>query len=70
MALNDNTHSSLNGGGQTTINGERIKEKAKSIYDIVISNSTTAKSRFYKQLSCNYKLLEEKCEEYKLKYLT
>lgn len=29
MALNDNTHSSLNGGGQTTINGERIKEKAR-----------------------------------------
>ena len=29
MALNDNTHSSLNGGGQTTINGEKIKERAR-----------------------------------------
>lgn len=27
MALNDNTWSSLNGGGQTTLNGEKIKEK-------------------------------------------
>ena len=53
-----------------TKNKERIKEKAKQIYDIVTSDSCTAKARFYKQLSCNYKLLEEKCEEYKLKYLT
>ena len=53
-----------------TKNKERIKEKAKQIYDIVTSDSNTAKTRFYKQLSCNYKLLEEKCEEYKLKYLT
>ena len=30
MALNDNTYSSFNGGGQTTINGERIKEKTRT----------------------------------------
>ena len=53
-----------------TKNKERIKEKAKQIYDIVTSDSVTAKARFYKQLSCNYKFLEEKCEEHKLKYLT
>ena len=53
-----------------TKNKERIKEKAKQIYDIVTSDSCTAKARFYKQLSCSYKFLEEKCEEYRKMYLT
>ena len=39
--------------------------KAEMIYSIVCSNSDTKMARFYKELSCNYKLLEEKCLEYK-----
>lgn len=47
-----------------TDNKKEILEKSKKIYDIVTSkkNSTTAK--FYKEISCNFKLLEEKAVDY------
>ena len=42
-------------------------EKAEKIYNIVSNNSKGKMAKFYKELSCNFKLLEEKCNEYKKK---
>lgn len=42
-----------------TKNRERIKEKARKLYDIVTSNKTDVKTRFYKKISCDFKSLEE-----------
>lgn len=42
----------------------KIKEKASSLYDMVVSDENSNKTRFYKKLSCNFKVLEEKCKEY------
>ena len=39
--------------------------KAEKIYDIVTKNSKSKMAKFYKDLSCDFKLLEEKCSEYK-----
>ena len=46
-------------------NRAKIMEKAEKIYSIVTKNSKSKMSKFYKDLSCNFKLLEEKCLEYK-----
>lgn len=51
-----------------TENKHKIMHKAERIYSIVSSNSNSKMARFYKELSCNYKLLEEKCLEYNLKH--
>lgn len=40
-------------------------DKATKIYSIVTSNQKSKVSRFYKDLSCDFKLLEEKCLKYK-----
>jgi len=40
-------------------------EKATKIYSIVTKNNKNKMTRFYKDLSCNFKLLEEKSLEYK-----
>lgn len=41
-------------------NTNRIREKAKKLYEIV----TVDKKDFFVSLSCNFKLLEEKCLKY------
>lgn len=46
-------------------NRAKIMQKAEKIYSIVTKNSKSKMSKFYKDLSCNFKLLEEKCLEYK-----
>lgn len=47
-------------------NKEKIIEKAKKIYKIVTSENIKSKTnKFYKDLSCDFKLLEIKCKEYK-----
>ena len=46
-------------------NKVKILEKAERIYDIVNKKSKSRMSKFYKDLSCNFKLLEEKSLEYK-----
>ncbi len=38
--------------------------KATKIYNIVSNDKNNKISKFYKGLSCNFKLLEEKCLEY------
>ncbi len=48
-------------------NRQKIIEKAEKIYHIVTNNKNSKVSKFYKDLSCNFKLLEEKCLEYKIK---
>ena len=48
-------------------NRKKIMEKAEKIYNIVSNNSKGKMAKFYKELSCNFKLLEEKCNEYKKK---
>ena len=48
-----------------TDNRKKIIEKAEKLYNIVTSNSKSKMSKFYKNLSCNFKLLEEKSLEYK-----
>lgn len=48
-------------------NKQRIMYKAKKIYNIVTRESKSKMAKFYKDLSCNFKLLEEKCLEYKEK---
>ena len=41
-------------------------EKAEKIYSIVTKNSKSKTAKFYKDLSCDFKLLEEKSTEYKV----
>ncbi len=45
-------------------NKEKIIEKATKIYSIVTKNNKNRMTEFYKGLSCNFKLLEQKCLEY------
>ena len=44
---------------------QKIMDKATKIYSIVTSNKKSKVSKFYKDLSCDFKLLEEKCLKYK-----
>lgn len=46
-------------------NKKRIMDKAERIYSIVIGDSKSKMAKFYKELSCNFKSLEEKYMEYK-----
>lgn len=48
-----------------TNNKRKIMEKAEKIYSIVTNDKRSKMNKFYKELSCNFKLLEEKCLEYK-----
>lgn len=48
-------------------NKTKIIEKAEKIYNVVSNNSKSKMAKFYKELSCNFKLLEEKSKEYKKK---
>ena len=45
-------------------NRQKILKKAETIYNIVTSSGENKMTIFYKNLSCNYKLLEEKSSEY------
>ena len=47
-------------------NREKIIYKARKIYNIVTKDSKTNMLKFYKDLSCDFKKLEEKCAEYKV----
>lgn len=47
-------------------NKAKIMEKAEKIYSIVTKNSKSKMDKFYKDLSCDFKLLEEKSAEYKV----
>ena len=48
-----------------TENRQKILNKAKKIYDIVVSKKNKGRKEiFYKKLSCNFKLLEEKENRY------
>ncbi len=46
-------------------NKEKILKKAEKIYSIVTRNGKSKMTQFYKELSCDFKLLEEKSVEYK-----
>lgn len=48
-------------------NRRKILNKSKKLYDIVTKSNKNKMTKFYKDLSCNFKLLEEKSLEYKLK---
>ena len=45
-------------------NKQKIMDKAEKIYNVVTKNSKSQMARFYKELSCNFKLLEEKSNNY------
>jgi protein AbiQ len=46
-------------------NKEKIIGKADKIYSLVIKENTKSKTAlFYKQISCDFKLLEEQCKKY------
>ena len=45
-------------------NKQKIIDKAEKIYNIVTKDKKSKVSKFYKDLSCNFKLLEEKCIKY------
>ena len=45
-------------------NKQKIIDKAQKIYNIVTNNKKNKTSKFYKDLSCNFKVLEEKCIKY------
>lgn len=45
-------------------NRMKILDKAKRLYNIVVKSQENKMSKFYKDLSCDFKLLEEKCIEY------
>lgn len=46
-------------------NKKRIMDKAERLYSIVTGDSKSKMAKFYKELSCNFKALEEKYMEYK-----
>ena len=47
-------------------NRKKILDKSKKLYNIVTKSHKSKMSKFYKDLSCNFKLLEEKSVEYKI----
>lgn len=47
-------------------NKQKIIDKAEKIYNIVTKNSRSQMARFYKELSCDFKLLEEKSNNYNI----
>ena len=47
-------------------NKQKIIDKAEKIYNIVTKNSRSQMDRFYKELSCDFKLLEEKSNNYNI----
>ena len=50
-----------------TNNKLKIIEKATKIYDIVVRGNIKSKTvAFYKGISCDFKMLEEKCIEYEM----
>ena len=50
-----------------TENKKKILYKSEKLYNIVTKPSKNKMSKFYKSLSCDFKLLEEKSIEYKIK---
>ncbi len=48
-------------------NREKILDKSEKLYKIVTNSSKNKMTAFYKSLSCNFKLLEEKRNLYKAK---
>lgn len=44
----------------------KILDKAERLYNIVTKSQENKMSKFYKDLSCDFKLLEKKCIEYKI----
>lgn len=49
-----------------TENKKKIMEKANRLYTIVTKSDKSKTAKFYKALSCNFKLLEEKSLKYKI----
>lgn len=47
-------------------NRAKIMEKAEKIYSIVTKKGKSKMAKFYKDLSCDFKLLEEKSAKYKV----
>ena len=47
-------------------NRQKILDKSEKLYNIVTKSHKGKMSKFYKNLSCNFKLLEEKSAEYKI----
>ena len=60
MHIEDYSQSNIN----MPENKQKIMNKAEKIYNIVTSDSKGKTSKFYKGLSCNFKVLEVKCLEY------
>lgn len=46
-------------------NKQKIMDKATKIYSVVTKSSKSKMVKFYKELSCDFKILEEKCLQYK-----
>lgn len=46
-------------------NKKKIMDKAEKIYNIVTGDSKSKMAKFYKELSCDFKVLEKKYMEYK-----
>ena len=47
-------------------NKKKILDKSEKLYKIVTKSSKSKMARFYKELSCDFKLLEEKSLKYKV----
>ena len=50
----------------TPENKQIILEKSEKLYNIVTKSSKSKMAKFYKDLSCDFKLLEQKSSEYKV----
>lgn len=48
-----------------TENKQKILDKSNKLYNIVTKSSKSKMAKFYKDLSCDFKLLEQKSIEYK-----
>lgn len=49
-----------------TENKAKILEKSEKLYNIVTKSSKSNMAKFYKNLSCDFKFLEQKSIEYKV----
>lgn len=47
-------------------NKQKILEKSEKLYNIITKQTKSKMTKFYKNLSCDFKLLEQKSSEYKV----
>ena len=47
-------------------NKQKILDKSEKLYNIITKSTKSKMTKFYKDLSCDFKLLEQRSSEYKI----